>query len=86
MDKTTIAVFIIAFWLFLPIPMMMFNIGGFDIYENESPNGINPIDWLTIYFKLLVFSIPSANIYIVFFVRFLQAMTILFLALWIRGG
>lgn len=87
-DKTSIAVFLIAFWLFLPLPMMLFNVGEFrEITIDESTNEISVLSSVpATYFDLLIFNIPNANFWLLRFINFLQLMTLLVAYLLIREG
>lgn len=99
MGKIVLALFLVAFWLFLPIPMMVIGVGGFDTIEDvyvnvpdDNPNlgffqWAKPITQLfTTYFKLLVFEIPGLQIYVRYFIRFLQFATALFILIMLRGN
>lgn len=65
----TIALFILAFWLFLPLPMILFNVGGFQEVANTG-------NIVTIYFNLLSFNIPGADFVILRIVNFIQIVTL----------
>lgn len=87
MKVVTFLVFILAFWIFLPIPLMFFNVGGFNVLEFNNPSkSVNFWDYIGVYFDLLIFNIPGANIFIVYFIRMLQFLTVLFIILLIRGS
>lgn len=101
MNKIVLVVFLIGFWLFLPIPMIYMNIGNYDYlrendlsdldkYENERPsflNFLNEIGYMVgIYLKLLFFTIPNAPALINYFLLFLKSLTGVFLFVMLRGN
>lgn len=80
LNKELIAFFLIGFWLFLPIPLMLFGVGGYNTVDSVNAGATWGImDYIGIYFKLLVFSIPDAPLILKYFVHFLQIMTVLFI-------
>lgn len=79
-DKLAIVIFLLAFWLFLPVPLMVMNVGGFGELGK-----ITILDIPLIYLKLLVLNIPDTNIYLLRFGNFLQMITLLSGFLLLRG-
>lgn len=79
-DKLGIIIFLLAFWLFLPVPLMLMNVGGFG-----ELNKITILDIPLIYLKLLVLNIPDTNVYLLRFGNFLQIITLLSGFLLLRG-
>jgi len=88
MNKIVLGLFLIGFWLFLPIGMIAMNVTGYDSIENnpklEQRTGLFGIidmllDGVKIYFNMLVFNIPNVHEYIIYIVRFLQFASFVFL-------
>ena len=86
MNKIIVAIFLVGFWLFLPVGMQLLGVSGYDsistMDEVEQPTGIlgigaTLIDGLGLYFNLLIFNIPNVHEYIVYFVRLLQFMSLI---------
>ena len=77
-NKEAIAVILIAFWLFLPLPLMLFNVGGFQEVTNNT-------NILQIYVDLLIFNIPNANFVTLRIVNLFQILTVLVSYLLLRG-
>ena len=69
-NKEGIALFLVSFWLFLPIPLMIFDVGG---YQEIATN----TNILNIYFQLLIFNIPGASFVMLRIVNLLQVITLL---------
>lgn len=102
MSRVILAIFVIGFWLFLPLPLMYLDVGGFsevdksDLATIQTPNVgkltflfdlIQPfVVFIKMYFKLLVFSIPTVSIGIRYFFNFIQILSMIFLAFMLRGN
>ena len=91
MGKMTLLLFVVGFWLFLPIPFMLMNIGEYQLIDTEEidgieePNAVNIWDVLKIYWRVLFFTIPNANIYIQYILLFFKVASVLGVFLVIRG-
>ncbi len=87
MNKIVFAIFLVGFWLFLPIGMLLLGVSGYDSLQSddidvEQPTGILGIgkvliDGLKMFFNMLIFNIPNVHEYIVYFVRFLQFLSVI---------
>lgn len=96
--RVVLAMFIVGFWLFLPIGLMLFDVAGFDQLDrpevDEPETGLagffqwagNIVQILGIYFQLLVFNIPGVNVFIRFIVVFLQILSAIFIGFMLRGN
>jgi len=95
MSKIRIMLFIIAFWLIIPLPFMILGIGGFDrvsfkeIQDLEQPSFFNYLtigwDYLSIYFRIIFIGFYGTPIYIDIFLWLLRAITVFTFILVIRG-
>jgi hypothetical protein len=88
MGKILLALFLIGFWLFLPMGLMLFDVAGFDQVDTypEDKGNLNFWAYIEAYFKILTFNIAGVNVYIKYFIHFLQIATALFIAIMIRGN
>lgn len=96
MNKVILALFLIGFWLFLPIPFMLLNVDGYeelDITEAEDTEEIGFLNFLGtmgnlfgIYWKLFFMSFPTVSSYINYFLLFLKVATITLAIFMIRGN
>lgn len=96
MNKIVVALFIIGFWIFLPIPMMLLDVGGYevvDLSEAEDTGEIGFINFLgtlgnifKTYWNLFFFNIPTSNVYIQYFLLFIKSASLLFTILILRGN
>lgn len=99
--KYALALFLIGFWLFLPVPMMLFGVGGFEEVTQNVPENIdNPAEtglgffaWLkpitqgiSLFFNLLVFNIVGIDPILARFINFLQLSTLVFVLVMLRGN
>lgn len=81
------ALVLLGFWLFLPLGMMLMGVGGYSFVDGDvvtTETGIT-VSILNVYFRLLFFEIPSMNIFIRYFVRFLQFATAVAIVFFLRG-
>lgn len=86
--KIALALFLVGFWLFLPIGFLLFDIAGNDIIT-ERTQDTGPIvfwDYISVYFSLLTFNIAGVSVYIKYIIWFLQFATAVFIAVMIRGN
>ena len=87
--------FILAFWLFLPLPMMFLGMGNFNTLDYSAleqvsePNFFTYVStsvaMLSIYFKILFLGIPEAPLIINVFIGFLKLMSGIVIALLLKG-
>lgn len=91
MDKTTIAVFILAFWLILPLPLTFMELSKSNVLEEisvpEEPSSLLdyiafPLELLItfgkmlwIYLKIMLFTIPNIPPLLDYFIFFLRWTT-----------
>ena len=99
MDKIGLALLVIGFWLFLPIPMGLLGVGGYS-YVSESTLDVanqnaelNLVNFITemgklfkVYFALIFFTIPQAPIYVNFFLLFFKSASVFLAIIMIRGN
>lgn len=96
MNKIVLGLFIVGFWLFLPIPFMIMDIGEYqaiDLEEAEETEDIGFLDFLGtmadlfgVYWRLFFFTIPDVNQYLNYFILFIKVSTILFTLIMLRGN
>lgn len=96
MSKIIVMVFILAFWIFLPLPFMIMGVGGFenldltDLETQENPTFLNYLtliwSFVSIYFRILVIGFYGVPIYINLFIWLLKAITGFVLVLVLRGN
>ncbi len=96
--RVTLALFIIGFWVFLPISLQWLGITGFSIVappiiEEPDESGLGFFEWLrpitqsvSIYFKILTFNIPDIFPLLRYFLNFLQLATVTFILFMLRGN
>lgn len=94
MNKIGLALFIFGFWLFLPIPLLFFNVDGIQQVElsdvPENPSFLNFLGTLGNlffnYWSLFFYSFPGSAPYLNYLLIFIKASTILFGILMLRGN
>lgn len=98
--KITIAILVVAFWLFLPVGLMLFDVAGFDYLEFsnniEQPKDTGVIgffSWATpiiqiinIYFQTLIFNIPNLHIMFRLIINMMQIISLIFVGIMLRGN
>lgn len=94
--KYVLAFTIVAFWLFLPIPLMYMGVGGFneintgDLQNSDEPTTLGLIldfgGYISVYFQTMFFIIPNINFILARFVNLLQIMSGFLILVMIRGN
>lgn len=87
LGKLGLGVFIIAFWLALPIFLIILGVSGFETLDTTTKTtGTSSIlNLVGLYFKTAVINIKGVSIYIQLFINVLQIASLLVAFLLFRG-
>lgn len=92
MSNISLAIFIVGFWIaivgifsFIGLP---YDVGGesFTWSELSENNSINPFDYLSFFFSAVTFNIPDLWFGLRFFINFMQVLSVIMIAFFLRGS